>query len=406
MTRPAAASARFRFRLVARDATANALAELAVRSLVRCHPGADVLLVDANDVSVFPPRPFGLGANVAAVHVPPHDDEVARAVGRASREHLFYWRHSPTLRAALPQTDRYEVYTDTDIVFLRPMDLQSLLDPLARGRIAAAVDESTLDHYERLGTLAAAPASALLPAAGAGGPLVQAGLVFTNPDDDGGLYDLFWDFAERAAAMGVLPDLPSDDMCILTALLGQGGPLWERLLLLGHEWNYITDALKDPGVFGCAAHYGGHRAKAFLRAQADRLFGTHDSRPSSSPWGTAGAGSSRAPWPSEDARTVEVCAPFALTWTVPDGADRLLLSAELAGNLDRNDTAAFYLYLDGRLVRRVAQGGNRARAQVPLHGSETVTVLGTASTAGVLVRLDDPFDDARLLVDTTEGEQA
>lgn len=402
-------SARFRFRLVARGERANALVVFAVKSLIRCHPNAGILLVDANDTPALKHDLFGVEGDFEIVHFPPDEDDVARAVGRGSRQHLFYWRHSPELLSALPASDRYDVYSDADIIFLRPLDLASLMSPLANGRIAAAVDESSLDHYEQLGLLASLPASRMLPAAGAGGPLLQAGLIFTNPADDGGFYDHFWHFAVNAATSGHLPDLPSDDMCIVAALLGQGGLLWERLLALGHEWNYITDAQKDPGIFGCAAHYGGHRAKAFILAQSEDLFPPADRSHPAAPWGTvarvdaaAGPALIRGFWqdrtrapvnsqPSQGDLTVPV--PFALSWLVPLGVRTFEMLATLEGIPEREHAeATFYVYVDGHLVYRLPSRRGQVHTSVHLGVAETVTIIGVSSAHGCQVRLNEPFE--------------
>lgn len=404
------ASTRFRFRMVSRGDRANALVVLSVKSLVRCHPNTSILLVDANDTPTLKHDLFDVENNLEIVHAPPDDDDVARAVGRGSRQHLFYWRHSPKLRSALPPSDRYDAYSDADIIFLRPMNLMSLLGPLANGRIAAAVDESSLDHYQQLGVLASHPASTMLPTAGASGPLLQAGLIFTNPTDDGDFYDLFWDFAVSAAKAGHLPDLPSDDMCIVTALLGQGGPLWERQLALGHEWNYITDAQKDPGIFGCAAHYGGHRAKALVLARREELFPPTDQTGSSWAWGTVarvdpatGPALVRGAWPnrvslpapstSHECLTVPV--PFALSWLVPKGVKGFQMVATLARTSQQEQEeqadATFYVYIDGRLAHRLLAQRGQVRVNIHLGTAETVTIIGVSNTPGCQAQLNEPF---------------
>lgn len=405
------ASQRFRFRFVARGERANELVALAVKSLAQCHPRAGMIVVDANDAPTLKPDIFGAVDDLQIVHVRPSDDPVARAVGRGTRQHMFYWRHSPQLRGQLPSCDRYDVHADGDILFLRPMDLAALLRPMAQGRIAAAIDESTLDHYAALGMIASTSLADMLPAAGSGGPLLQTGLIFSNPNDDGALYDRFWDFALSAAASGHLEQLPSDDMCIVAALLGQGGPLWERLLPLGHEWNYITDSVKDPGIFGCAAHYGGHRAKAFILAQAGTLFPPGDDA-HLAPWGTvtstidaAEPALFRGPWLRRlSLRSVDdsistplsIPLPFALSWPVPCGVTEV----DISGALVRPDSltgpgedgANLFVYADGRLVRRLVADNRRVRATVHLGHAETVTVVGTATSPGRVLHLDGPFN--------------
>jgi hypothetical protein len=154
------ASERFQFRFVARGDYANALVVFAVESLRRCHPNVGILVIDANDSPILARTAFGRCQHPTTVHVPPGEDEISRVVGRGSPRHLFYWRHSPQVLNALPSSDRYAVDADCDIVFLRPMDLRSLLGPLARGRIAATVDESSLDYYRKLGMGATASVAA------------------------------------------------------------------------------------------------------------------------------------------------------------------------------------------------------------------------------------------------------
>lgn len=367
----ALASHRFRFRFVARGEQATKLVALAVQSLARCHPGAAVVVVDANETRALNRDLFRVPTDLQVVHVRPTDDPVARVVGRGTRQHLFYWRHSPQLRQVLPPCDRYDVHADSDLLFLRPMDLSSLLRPVGRGRVAAAVDESSLEHHAALGVMASSPAAALFPAVGVGGPLLQAGLIFTDPCNDGGLYDLCWDLAVVAARSGHLSQLPADDMCIVTAVLGQGGPLWERLLPLGHDWNYITDAVKDPGVFGCVAHYGG-RAKALLLARTSELLPPQGD--DGAPWGTVTMPRSaeratvfRGPWqrgsprpgcwPGDSAGApLAVPLPFALTWLVPAGVTTAVVAGVLEANRgDRMERAGatLFVYVDGRLVRRL-----------------------------------------------------
>ncbi|MFD7707538.1 hypothetical protein [Streptomyces sp. NPDC059786] len=405
------ASERFRFRLLARGEKANALAPLAVKSLLRCHPNVEIIVIDANDTPQLDHTMFGMAGAFELLHIVPEEDEVARAVGRGTRHHLFYWRHSPQLLSALPHTDRYDVHCDADIVFLRPLDLASLLGPLAKGRIAAAVDESTLEYYAKLGRLAATTAGGLLPAAGSGGPLLQAGMIFSNPRDDGGFYQEFWKLAVDAANAGCLTDLPWDDMCVVSALLGQGGSLWERLLPLGQEWNYITDTVKDPGIFGCAAHYGGHRAKAFVLGQADRLFPRQETDRAECPWGTATtidpetghARLTRGLWQIQDPLdergnlglprdSLTVGLPFSLTWAIRNDAPDLVLRARIsagdAESAQENASAAFFVYVDGRLHQRLEPEDGHVEARVRLDQEETVTLLAVSSVEASTARVE------------------
>jgi hypothetical protein len=386
------ASDRFRFRFVTRGEKANALVVLAMRSLRRCHPNVAILLIDANDAPVFHDASADVVSDLHVIHISPDEDDVAQVAGRGSRRHLFYWRHSPQVLAALPPSDRYAVYADGDIIFLRPMDLASLIRPLKAGRIAATVDESSIDYYGRLGKLAPG-LSGMLPAAGSGGPLLQSGLIFTNPADNDRFYNRFWELAVAVARSGHLTDLPFDDMCLVTALLGQGGPLWERLLPLGHEWNYITDAHKDPGIFGCAAHYGGHRAKSFILGQWNSLFPAANTSES---WGTVAVG-------TDDTRTVvrgswqcqgpgglplSVPVPFALSWLIPPD----VCSFDFSAVLPQAAEVAFFIYVDGRLTDRIPAHSGCIQTTVRFARAETVTVIGVSGPDCRQILLGRPFE--------------
>jgi hypothetical protein len=409
------ASEWFEFRFVARGDLANALVVLAVESLRWCHPNAAIVLIDANDSPTLARATFGSPQHLTIVHIPPGEDEISRVAGRGSPHHLYYWRHSPQVLNALPSSGRYMVYADSDMFFLRPMDLRSLLGPLARGRIAATIDESSLDYYRELGAGTTASVAAMLPGAGAGGPLLQGGLLISNPDDDGGIYDRFWALAVDVARSGHLTGLPWDDMCLLTALLGQGGPLWERLLPLGHEWDYISDAQKDPGIFGCAAHYGGRRAKAFILAQRQRMLPAPGPGDPADCWGTVAApgnGASeyiRGPWrpPGSagsrcDRRPRSVPLPFCLTWRVPvtpkgRGASVVI---RVSGSVDSPppETATFFVYVDGQLTSCLWTQDGLVHTQIPLTRAETLTIIGISNSPGGRVdleeRLDEPLDPA------------
>ena len=251
----------FRFRYVSRGREANALTRLSVRALRWCHPEILIHVIDGNDSAIIAPEDVP-GAEV--IHVPPGDDAVSARVGRGSAQHLFYWRHSPQVLASLPQDGCFDVYIDSDVIPLRPMPLGELARPLELGRIAAAVDEDTLlfpHAYEGKAWVISRIAAEFREI----GPLIQAGLLFSNPIDDGGFYCSFWRMAETAAQAGVVRELPYDDMTLLTMLMSQGSVLWERFLPLGHHWNFITDSRKDPGLYAIGAHFGGRRAKALLR---------------------------------------------------------------------------------------------------------------------------------------------
>lgn len=408
--RPAAA--KFRFRFVARGNKANTLVRLAVASLRRCHPTAGVVVVDANDEPALTTG-YDIDEYADTVHVRPADDAIAMALGRGSRQHMFYWRHSPQLREALPPTDQYDVHADADMIFLRPMDLTCLLRPMEQGRIAASVDESTIDYFGRLGNLSAGPTSGL-PAAGGGGPLLQAGLLFANPANDGQVYDHFWQLATDTAKAGHLAHLPFDDMCILTSVLGHHGPLWGRLLPLGHEWNYITDAQKDPGVFGIVAHYGGHKAKALLLSQRHRMFPLARTALDTYAWGSVCSAEvtdrlilGRGPWPFPSMGSASqpghptmpsplaVPTPFSLTWRVPEDATTVQVSTEVPRE-GRQDSIglALFIYRDGCLLNRLVSDGTNLVAKLSCAGAETLTVIATTLTAGYQAQLTIEFRDS------------
>ena len=405
---PQPASARFRFRLVARGEIAGQMSHIAVQSLRRCHPAAAIVLVDANDEPQIDFDEIGVGGDFVVIHIPPGDDEVARAVGRGSRHHLYYWRHAPQLLEALPFADRLDAFLDCDVVHLRPMDLGSLLSPLEAGRILATVDESTLEFYDALGVLASGPAIELLPSAGAGGPLIQGGMLFANPRDDGSLYARFWELAVRAAKMGVLESLPWDDMCLLTSLLGQGGPLWGRLQVLGHEWNYITDARKHPGVFGVSAHFGGRRAQSLLLSDRPRLL----TKGQAACWGAIGPEvSGSAPrcvvWPptaegsgDESGALGAVPWPWALSWPVESDVRscRITVGLQKGDRPDATDAEfRLFLYVDGRFERSLQSTAGTATTEVSTLGAETLTAIGVpvveSGCASVDVRMSTSSQD-------------
>ncbi|MFH8347384.1 hypothetical protein [Streptomyces sp. NPDC018045] len=370
-------------------------------------------MVDANDEPSLDARHF-TPEHVDVVHLAPGDDAVARAVGRGTPGHLFYWRHSPELRNSLPPWHGYDVHADADLLFLRPMDLGALDRPLAGGRIAAVVDESTMEYYSELGKVASTPVATLLGTPGAGGPLLQAGLIFSNPADDGGLYDRLWRFAAEAAKEGRLHAVPGDDMGVVSSLLGERGPLWERLLALGHEWNYISGALKDPGVFGCVAHFGGRRAKKFLLAQSGVLF-PPDADHGRTPWGTMQAPPrsvrptvvrglwqqarlpAQGPEFAPGAADLALLLPFSLSWRVPQHATSCLVAGVVqagGGRGPTRDAAAdpvLFVYLDGRLVERVPVEEFHFRRPVRLGQAETVTLIGVSRHTGCALRLKHPL---------------
>ncbi|HEX9623829.1 MAG TPA: hypothetical protein VF979_05580, partial [Streptosporangiaceae bacterium] len=161
--------------------------------------------------------------------------------------------------------------------------------------------------------------------------------------------------------------------------------LWERLLPLGHEWNYITSQTQDPGAFGCVAHYGGHRAKAYLLTQpqfageaalscwgsvADRAAETSDGD-------TEGHRLWRhwtSPGPGQDE---PIPVPFALSWPVPTSAAEFTASIRVPTGPD----SYFLLYLDGLLAQRQAASDGRADFAIRLGEADVVTVIGVSDAA-------------------------
>lgn len=250
----------FRFRFISRGEVANMLTRIAVKSLQYCHPGTHVTVIDANDTPQLKVEDF---QEVHLVHIIPCNDEIAKSVGRGSRKHLFYWRHSPVVLSAIPSDTEFGVYMDSDIIFIRPMDLSSLVDLLRMGRIAVAVDESLITYInliqERTNLI-----KSILNVPGACGPLLQAGLIFCNNNINEIFFNEFWRLSEIAATENLLELLPFDDMTLITLLLTRGGKFWDRWLPLSPEWNFITTGGQDPGVFAVGAHYGGFKAKNLL----------------------------------------------------------------------------------------------------------------------------------------------
>lgn len=393
LTRPAPdrVAGRFRFRFVVRGEQSLLLLDWALRSLAHCHPGAQVVVVDANDHPSVEVRLDPLWPRPTVVHVRPGDDPVAAAVGRGSPRHLFYWRNSPEVRAALPAFGGFDVNADADLLFLRPLDLSVLVGPLGRGRIAAAVDESTLEHHAAI--------NRVLPGPGwirTGGPLWQTGLVFTNPDDDGSVFDLFWAAAVELAGQGRLGSLPGDDMALVAALLGCGGPLWERALALGHDWNYITDDVKDGGIRCRVAHFGGRRAKDLVLRRAPPVAAPAAPR-SPVGWGTvhrdpATPGDTVArvwgAWHAKPANTI-LPVPFCLTWPVAAGTTAVRTTGELS-RTDGATPVTIEVHVDGRTVSESSAADGPFDVTVATPEAETVTVVA-AGAAGPIVRLAAPI---------------
>lgn len=250
----------FRFRFISRGVEANKLTQLTVKTLQWCHPGIHITVIDANDNPQLKAEDF---PEINLIHIIPDDDVIAQRVGRGSRKHLFYWRHSPMVLSAIPADTEFVAYVDSDIVFMRPMDLSTLTELLRKGRIAVAVDESLVTYTNLIQERTNAIAS-ILSIPGACGPLLQGGLIFYSTNDNGNFFEEFWHLAKIAAKENILNLLPFDDMTLLTSLLTKGGKFWDRWLPLSTEWNFITAAGQDPGVFAVGAHFGGYRAKNFL----------------------------------------------------------------------------------------------------------------------------------------------
>lgn len=392
----------FRFRFLVRGDQGTSLLRLAVLSLERCHPTVSVVVVDANDRATVDPGLFGTALAHEVVHLEPGEDVVAKALGRGSRQHVFHWRHSPQVRAALPPFEGFDVHADADLLFLRPLDLTALAGPLRAGRIAAVVDESTLDHYAAVSGAPIGP-SAVAPGGGEpGGPMWQTGLIFSDPADDGGLYDLVWEAACEAAVAGRLAALPDHDMALVAAVLGYGGALWHRALPLGHDWNYITDAVKDPGIFGRVAHYGGRRAKEQLLTRTEPLIqdtGAHTAMP----WGTVHrppAEGSRALGPARGLfgrpliddpgrGSPPLPLPLCLTWAVPPDTDLLHVVATVCPTSTHaslgEGTVTLHVHVDGRPRERRGPGAE-VSLTADAAGASTVTVVAVGDRPGLVLR--------------------
>lgn len=378
----------FRFRYVSRGEEANALACLSVRALRWCHPKIRILIIDANDTASIAPEDLP-GAQV--IHLPPADDAVSAHVGRGTPHHLFYWRHSPQVLAALPGGGCFDVYIDCDIIPLRPMPLGELAGPLQRGRIAAAVDEDTplfLHAYESKAFAISRIATGFREI----GPLIQSGLVFSNPLNDGGMYRSLWKMAEAVAEAGLLKDLPYDDMSLFTVLMSQGGALWERFLPLGHHWNFITDSGKDPGLYAIGAHFGGRRAKAFLRKNLQQFMAPDNETDA---WGNVALARPDAKRRFQNGLIrgrrangeiiYELRGPFAISWKQTKKQ-----LGEIRVRFEERATGSLVVLLDSQCLER---------ADIDSHGC--VCARGTSKRAGIVTVISelkevDAFSVARL----------
>jgi hypothetical protein len=393
------ASQRFRFRFVARGEVFTKGLLCTVESLRRCHPGASIVVVDANDEAALDSRQ--LPDRCKLVHLPPSIDEVARCVGRGSPRHLFHWRHSPDFLAALGDPDGlFDVHADTDMLFLRPMDLASLIPHLEAGRVAMAIDRSTIDYYRQTEELLSRGSSAAVPLVGSRGPLVQGGLLFRNPADDGGLLERMWDLVCADARAGMLPAVPWDDMAFLTMLLGHGGPLWGRLLPLGHEWNFISHEGYDPGVLGYVAHYGGAaEQKQFMIDRFSELFPSVAQTPGLALWerepDIARVGYGRVGFSGNcgyDALKVVIHGkrvrealslhpPFSVTWRVPAEARLLFFRARFNDSATQRKLgrpqARLLAYADGvAIADSRVNGVDVGEMRLAVWGVECITLVG------------------------------
>jgi hypothetical protein len=365
----------FRFRFISRGETANQLTRLAVRALKWCHPSVRVAVVDANDEPQLVQKDF---PGVELIHVVPGNDAVADRVGRGSRKHLFYWRHSPKVLASVPRDTKFSAYMDSDILLMRPMDLSSLFEPLSRGRIGVSVDES-MQAYTRLLQEHACTMLPVINVPGVGGPLLQGGLIFSHTEDDGDFYQEFWRLAEIAATKDIVELLPFDDMALLTALLTQGGKFWDRWLPLGHEWNYITAADQDPGVFAVGTHYGGFRAKSLVLHESSRF--TIPNNPDHA-WGSTSSGfvnGERRFLRGAIAGKLEVgfvryhlAPPFAISWSAPLDTRSVTVDVRSQGGHLGN----MLVYVDGHYRFRIkGEGLTQICNKFSLEGGCVFTII-------------------------------
>jgi hypothetical protein len=370
----------FRFRFISRGKTANHLTQLAVKALQWCHPGVRVTVIDANDEPQLSSEEF---PGVDLLHVIPRNDSVAERLGRGSRKHLFYWRHSPEVLAVVPRDTEFTAYMDSDILLMRPMDLSSLIDPLRQGRIAVLVDESMLVYIDQLRERAYTM-SPVLNVPGTGGPLLQGGLIFSHVEDDGNLYQEFWRLAEIAAAEDILNLLPFDDMALLTALLTQGGKLWKRWLPLGYEWNYITAADQDPGVFAVGAHYGGFRAKALVLDSSNRFTVPNTLEHA---WGSTSSGCMNGQrrflrgvisgLPKDGFVHYRLAPPFAISWIAQHDTQSVTIEAQVQYGC----LGSMLVHIDGRYRFCLKNEGlTRICHEFSLDGGRVITVIAVPNT--------------------------
>ena len=402
LRREAPSAERFRFRFLVRGDAASRLIFYATASLNRCHPRAAIVVVDANDEPTVNQRNLPDGASL--VYLPPPQDEVANCLGRGSTKHIFYWRHSPAILAAIgPAQGRFDVHADSDMLFLRPFDLGALIPYLEVGRIAMAIDRSTQDYYQFLEKVAPCSGSTAFPVAGSRGPMVQGGLMFRNPYDDGGLLQLLWEYACRDARTNGLAHAPWDDMAFLSNLLGHSGDLWGRLLPLGHEWNFISNTERDGGVFSYVAHYGGSPKDVdFIAGRYTQLYPSVRALQDLQLWqrepdivrvgygrvGLAGESGYDALSVTVTGKRIEnalsLHPPFCASWRVHPSADYFSFTPSL------NDTCRFVgngemrvrllCYVDGafRQEERIV-GRTGAQLKLQVRDAESVTLIGVTA---------------------------
>jgi len=156
-----------------------------------------VVVVDANDVPTLERTRFHVPGEFDVVHIVPEVDAVAEAVGRAPAIICFIGATrlscSKLCRRPIDLTS-----TRTPILCLCVLSIWGPCSGLSnRDASPPRSNESTLDYYQAVQALAETSGAS-------GGPLLQGGLLFRNPADDGGFYLRFWDFAVEAAASGQL----------------------------------------------------------------------------------------------------------------------------------------------------------------------------------------------------------
>lgn len=369
----------YRFRLISRGNVANTLTQIAINALQWCHPGIRITVIDANDEPQLIQADF---PNVEFIHIIPGDDIIAKNVGRGTRKHLFYWRHSPMVLSRIPNDSEFQVYIDSDLVFIRPMDLFSVADLLRKGRIGLTVDESMLNYssliQERCSSL-----HPIINFPGSCGPLLQGGLIFTSSTDNGNFFEEFWKIATIAASENILDLLPFDDMTLLTLLLTKGGKFWNRWLPISPEWNYITAAGQDPGVFGVGAHYGGYNAKKFILENISKF--TIDNNKRFVAWGSEASEYKGGRWyfnrgiflGKQKGNYVfyELSTPFAITMNLKKSTSVV----EFEIDTIRQFSCTLYFYSDGKYLSSLkCETANHINIKLNLNGGKTISIIAAS----------------------------